>query len=201
MWAPTLPNFSHSISPCLHIHRHDRPVQVHKICFAGCSGNLGHFQESFAAGFFWVGRCCLFPWRNSNLGLWLVELILIIFINGLMAAEPKRLGPCRDPGGFACGDGNNDVKKYLAATHPFSAMMVCWGKQLFGWKASGLNHLSQQRVEYMRHRQFLTTMILAVSAKTQSASRGTTQNISETYPVSRKNTTKEETWSKYKEGK
>jgi hypothetical protein len=44
-------------------------------------------------------------------------------------------------------------------------------------------------------------MILAVSAKTQSASRGTTQNISETYPVSRKNTTKEETWSKYKEGK
>ena len=61
-----------------------------------------------------------------------MELILVIFINGFMAAEPKRSGPCRDPGGFACGDGNNDVKTDLAATNPLSAMMVCWGKQLFG---------------------------------------------------------------------
>lgn len=44
-------------------------------------------------------------------------------------------------------------------------------------------------------------LILAVSAKTQSTSRGTTENLSETYPVSRKNTTKKETRSKYKEGK
>ena len=213
MWAPTLPNFSHSISPCLHIHRHDRPVQVHKICFAGCFGNLWAFSGVI---------CCraLLSWKMLSFFLTKQQLGLVAggvdfndfndfyqWLHGCWAKTSRAMSGSwwfclrwwqqrREEifgrhTSFLCYDvmlGQTVVRMKGFWSEPLVST-TCWIHEA---PTIPYDHCGSEGQIY--------ALILAVSAKTQSASRGTTQNISETYPVSRKNTTKKETRSKYKEG-